>query len=141
MRIAASAPTRIDFAGGTIDIWPLYLFHDGAATLNAAISLRAQVTVEARSDEGLELRSLDTARGVSARSWAELDPTGQLPLLVRAARHYQIERVSVTTHAESPAGAGLFGSPPPDLPPSGGVARVTRAAMESHHILPIPIEI
>ena len=50
MRIAASAPTRIDLAGGTIDIWPLYLFHDGAATLNAAISLRAQVNVEARSD-------------------------------------------------------------------------------------------
>ena len=39
--IEASAPTRIDLAGGTLDIWPLYLFHDGAQTLNAAISLRA----------------------------------------------------------------------------------------------------
>ena len=35
--IVSSAPTRIDLAGGTIDIWPLYLFHDGAATVNAAI--------------------------------------------------------------------------------------------------------
>jgi len=104
MRIAASAPTRIDLAGGTIDIWPLYLFHDEAATINAAISLRAQVTVESRSDEGIELRSLDTAREVSARRWSDLDPAGQLPLLVRAARHYQVERVSVTTRAESPAG-------------------------------------
>ena len=26
----------IDLAGGTIDIWPLYLFHDGAPTVNAA---------------------------------------------------------------------------------------------------------
>ena len=67
MRIAASAPTRIDLAGGTIDIWPLYLFHDGAATLNAAISLRAQVNVEGRGGEGIELRSLDTAREVRAR--------------------------------------------------------------------------
>ena len=41
VHIASSAPTRIDLAGGTIDIWPLYLFHDGAQTLNAAISLRA----------------------------------------------------------------------------------------------------
>src|SRR2546427_12223107 len=135
MRIAASAPTRIDFAGGTIDIWPLYLFHDGAATLNAAISLRAQVTVEARSDEGLELRSLDTARGVSARSWAELDPTGQLPLLVRAARHYQIERVSVTTHAESPAGAGIAGASPPTIPHSGGVPGAPRAPVKPQHNL------
>jgi hypothetical protein len=28
--IDTSAPTRIDLAGGTIDIWPLYLFHPGA---------------------------------------------------------------------------------------------------------------
>ena len=41
MRIVASAPTRIDLAGGTLDIWPLYLFHENAQTLNAAISLRA----------------------------------------------------------------------------------------------------
>src|SRR5205814_1552297 len=38
VRIVSSAPTRIDLAGGTIDIWPLYLFHDGALTLNAAIA-------------------------------------------------------------------------------------------------------
>jgi D-glycero-alpha-D-manno-heptose-7-phosphate kinase len=141
MRIAASAPTRIDFAGGTIDIWPLYLFHDGATTLNAAISLRAQVTVEARSDEGLELRSLDTAREVGARSWAELDPTGQLPLLVRAARHYQIERVSVTTHAESPAGAGIAGSSALTIALCGAFARLTGASMNPNDILQIAMNI
>ena len=47
-RIISSAPTRIDLAGGTIDIWPLYLFHEGASTLNAAISLRAHVELDAR---------------------------------------------------------------------------------------------
>ena len=45
-----SAPTRIDLAGGTIDIWPLYLFHPGAQTLNAAISLRATARLESRED-------------------------------------------------------------------------------------------
>src|SRR5687767_15727403 len=85
---AASAPTRIDLAGGTIDIWPLYLFHDGAATLNAAISLRAQVTLEGRGEEGIRLQSLDTSREVTVRHWSDLDPAGQLPLLARAARHY-----------------------------------------------------
>ena len=62
MRVTASAPTRIDLAGGTIDIWPLYLFHDGASTLNAAISLRAHVEIESRADGRIELRSIDTAR-------------------------------------------------------------------------------
>src|ERR1051325_5843574 len=48
--VTASAPTRIDLAGGTIDIWPLYLSHAGASTVNAAISLRAHATIEPRAD-------------------------------------------------------------------------------------------
>jgi D-glycero-alpha-D-manno-heptose-7-phosphate kinase len=53
VHIHASAPTRIDLAGGTLDIWPLYLFHDGAQTLNAAISLRASCDLRSRSDRRL----------------------------------------------------------------------------------------
>jgi hypothetical protein len=49
-RIVTSAPTRIDLAGGTLDIWPLDLFHPGAQTISAAISLGAHATVEMRSD-------------------------------------------------------------------------------------------
>ena len=50
VRIDTSAPTRIDLAGGTIDIWPLYLLHEGAQTINVAISLRAAARVEDRDD-------------------------------------------------------------------------------------------
>jgi D-glycero-alpha-D-manno-heptose-7-phosphate kinase len=141
MRIAASAPTRIDLAGGTIDIWPLYLFHEGAVTLNAAISLRAQVTVERHADEGVRLRSFDTAREVSARHWSDLDPTGQLPLLVRAARHYRIERVSVTTQALSPAGAGIAGSSALTIALCGAFARHAAASMNPNDILQIAMNI
>src|SRR5438552_18219401 len=81
VRIVSSAPTRIDLAGGTIDIWPLYLFHDGALTLNAAISLRAHVELESRTDGRVELRSIDTDRMVSAARWEDLDAAGDLPLL------------------------------------------------------------
>ena len=48
MHLESSAPTRIDLAGGTLDIWPLYLYHDGAQTLNAAISLRASCSLSPR---------------------------------------------------------------------------------------------
>src|SRR6185503_19959421 len=48
--IAASAPTRIDLAGGTLDIWPLSVLVPGALTLNVAISLRSGVVVTPRSD-------------------------------------------------------------------------------------------
>lgn len=46
MIIESSAPTRIDLAGGTIDIWPLYLFHGGAETVNVAIDLYAKCRIE-----------------------------------------------------------------------------------------------
>ena len=68
--IETSAPTRIDLAGGTIDIWPLYLFHPGAQTLNAAISLRARARIESRSDNRIVIRSEDTGVTVEA-------PTGR----------------------------------------------------------------
>ena len=109
MRVTASAPTRIDLAGGTIDIWPLYLFHDGASTLNAAISLRAHVEVAARTDGRVELRSVDTDRTVSAARWSDLDAGGDLTLLALLARHYQLDNATLTTRGESPAGAGIAG--------------------------------
>src|SRR4051812_45520459 len=37
--IIASAPCRADLAGGTLDLWPLYLFHPGAVTVNFALSI------------------------------------------------------------------------------------------------------
>ena len=108
--MTSSAPTRIDLAGGTIDIWPLYLFHDGASTLNAAISLRAHAEITARADGRIELRSIDTDRVVSAARWRDLDGGGELSLLALLARYYQLENATLTTRGESPAGAGIAGS-------------------------------
>ena len=34
MYVEAIAPSRIDLAGGTLDIYPLYLFEDGGITVN-----------------------------------------------------------------------------------------------------------
>src|SRR5688572_9213716 len=72
MNIATSAPTRIDLAGGTIDIWPLYLFHPGAQTLNAAISLRASARLVTRSDDLIVIQSDDTSTTVEAARWQAL---------------------------------------------------------------------
>src|SRR5439155_18618543 len=80
VQIVSSAPTRIDLAGGTIDIWPLYLFHEGASTVNAAISLRAHAEIRGRTDGRIELRSVDGGRSVTASRWSELGDR-ELPLL------------------------------------------------------------
>src|SRR4051812_38608312 len=113
MIIQSSAPTRVDLAGGTIDIWPLYLFHPGASTVNFALSLRASVRIETRDDDRIILESRD--RGIRLES--ALDSIGDL------ARDEELELVSkmvyffrpetgfhLTTHSEAPAGAGISGS-------------------------------
>jgi D-glycero-alpha-D-manno-heptose-7-phosphate kinase len=109
VRIAASAPTRIDLAGGTIDIWPLYLFHPGAQTLNAAISLRARAWIEPRPDERIELLSEDTDRTVNL-SFDQLRDDDTLPLLGRLVHRFGVHGIRLTTRGESPAGAGIAGS-------------------------------
>jgi D-glycero-alpha-D-manno-heptose-7-phosphate kinase len=110
VRITASAPTRIDLAGGTIDIWPLYLFHHGAQTLNAAISLRAHVEITSRDDMMVEIVSEDTGRHISADSHAQLRDDETLPLLGKLAAAFEARALTLRTRAESPAGAGIAGS-------------------------------
>ncbi|MCA1594321.1 MAG: GHMP kinase [Acidobacteria bacterium] len=113
MIIEAIAPTRVDFAGGTIDIWPLYLFHPGATTVNFAISLYARCRIETRDDDRVILESRD--RKVSFET-----NLGEIENLIHEER---LELISKLVHffkpetgfhliAESaaPAGAGLGGS-------------------------------
>ncbi|HEY1303156.1 MAG TPA: hypothetical protein VGF24_06385 [Vicinamibacterales bacterium] len=110
MRIQTSAPTRIDLAGGTIDIWPLYLFHPGAQTLNAAISLRARARVEPRDDSRIVIRSEDTGASVEAEDWRELWNPKDLRLLSLLVHFFEMRGITLTTSSQSPAGAGIAGS-------------------------------
>lgn len=141
MRVTASAPTRIDLAGGTIDIWPLYLFHDGASTLNAAISLRAHVEIEERASGGIELRSVDTDRTVQAGNWSELKGDGELSLLALLARHYRLERATLTTRGESPAGAGIAGSSALTIAVCGALGRWTGGSSDPEHLLQVAMNV
>jgi len=113
MIIESSAPTRVDLAGGTIDIPPLFLFHEGAATVNFAIDLLARVRIETRSDDKIILESID--RGVTFES--SLDKIGELAfepcleLLAKLVYFFKPEvGFNMTTDSEGCAGAGLAGS-------------------------------
>ena len=141
MRLTASAPTRIDLAGGTIDIWPLYLFHEGATTLNAAISLRAHVEVASRPAGGIELRSIDTNRTTTAPDWQSLDGTSELPLLALLARHYRLQNATLTTRGESPAGAGIAGSSALVIAVCGALARWTKASEDPEDLLRVAMNV
>jgi D-glycero-alpha-D-manno-heptose-7-phosphate kinase len=137
VRIDTSAPTRIDLAGGTIDIWPLYLFHEGAQTLNVAISLRARCRVDARTDGRVEIKSLDTGRHSLVSHWSELGGPGAPDLLGCLLRHFQAENLTLTTSAESPAGAGIAGSSALNVAVCGAMARWSGRSVEPEALLEI----
>ena len=49
MRVSATAPCRVDLAGATLDIWPLYLFHDRVVTVNFAVDIHARCDIATRA--------------------------------------------------------------------------------------------
>jgi D-glycero-alpha-D-manno-heptose-7-phosphate kinase len=115
VRIESKAPTRIDLAGGTLDIWPLYLFHEGAVTVNCAITRYASCAIQTApgSSRRIVLVSRDTRRRESFASLEELNRARQykLPLLAHLVRFFRPQAgLTLTTDSEAPAGAGIGGS-------------------------------
>jgi D-glycero-alpha-D-manno-heptose-7-phosphate kinase len=141
VRIATSAPTRIDLAGGTIDIWPLYLFHAGAQTINAAISIRAHARIEPRTDGRIVIQSLDTGAAVEANTWQELGDPGALRLLSLLAHFFEARGLTLTTTSESPAGAGIAGSSALNVAVSAALADWQRTHYEPEALLQIAMNV
>jgi D-glycero-alpha-D-manno-heptose-7-phosphate kinase len=140
VRIESKAPTRIDLAGGTLDIWPLYLFHEGAVTVNCAITRYASCAIETSSSRALStcpsarlsdrqgrrgartrpeksarivLISRDTKREESFPSLEALCRAQRykLPLLAHLVRVFRpATGFTLATDSEAPAGAGIGGS-------------------------------
>ncbi len=140
VRIASSAPTRIDLAGGTFDIWPLYLFHERAQTINAALSLRAHCTLTSRSDDRVQLISDDTGERVEAASPDALD-LDRLPLIARLVRHFAARGVDVHTRSESPVGAGIAGSSALNVAATAALAAWTGRALDAETLLRIAMNV
>ena len=141
MQITASAPTRIDLAGGTIDIWPLYLFHPGAQTLNVAISLRAHARITPRSDALVELVSEDTHRQVTLPPDTRLRDDRTLPLLGRLAHHFGARGLTLTTRGESPAGAGIAGSSALNIAVCGALNAWSQRGLDDEALLAVARDI
>lgn len=113
MLIESTAPTRVDLAGGTIDIWPLYLFHPGATTVNFATSLRARCQIKTRDDGRIVLESRD--RKVSFETHLDaiddLIREERLELISKLVHFFKPETgFHLIANSEAPAGAGMGGS-------------------------------
>jgi D-glycero-alpha-D-manno-heptose-7-phosphate kinase len=140
-RIVASAACRVDLAGGTMDIWPLYLFHQRPVTVNFAVNVMTCCEITPRS-AGVELVSRDTNRRDEFSSVDEL-------LAARRFNHslagylcrFFLQQPGtprtgfvMTTHSESPAGAGISGSSALMIATAAALARYTGQRLSKEQI-------
>lgn len=111
MTLKGIAPTRIDLAGGTLDIWPLYLFMEEGLTVNAGITINSEVTLTTREDSQVTLRSKDSGDFLSAESLDSLPLGSPLDLFVRALKFYHPSTgLEVLSYSSAPRGSGLGAS-------------------------------
>jgi D-glycero-alpha-D-manno-heptose-7-phosphate kinase len=127
--ITAHACCRVDLAGGTLDLWPLYLFHENSVTVNFGVNIMTSCRITPRSDRRLCLLSRDTwcdeeYLDIEALRAAKKD---KHPLAAHLLKFFTPEGgLTIETHSESPAGAGISGSSALMIATTAALARYTR---------------
>lgn len=111
--LLVQSPTRVDLAGGTLDLWPLYLFLGGAVTVNLAIDVYTRAELHPLEDERvvLESRDLKLRKEYPNLRAALADTDPQMILLQTQLRYWQPKQgFHLKTSSDSPVGGGLGGS-------------------------------
>ena len=91
MRVTTKAPCRVDLAGATLDIWPLYLFHENPVTVNFAVTLYTHCDIVTHRSPQIVLRSKDLRVEETFESLAHLRAAKRyrLPVLARLIRYFE----------------------------------------------------
>ena len=111
MYVEAIAPTRIDLAGGTLDIYPMFLYEPDGTTVNMGIDVSSRVRLTPREDGRIRLRSVDTGDDQTADTVETLALRGSLDLVARLVKFYApATGLDVETQNQAPKGSGLGAS-------------------------------
>lgn len=122
----ATAPLRLDFAGGWTDV-PPFSAREGGVVVNAAIGLRTQVTL-VLGGKLLRLVSEDLGETLECANAGGLVLDGKLNLLKAALRMFPVlGGFTLTTRCDAPPGSGLGSSGSLDV---ALVAALTKARLE-----------
>ncbi|HEX8043287.1 hypothetical protein [Candidatus Deferrimicrobium sp.] len=104
-------PNRVDIAGGTLDIYPLYLLIGDAMTVNAAVAVRSEVLVRPYRRGAARLSSGNFGIAVTASDTHGFSLEAKMGLLSRALRHFPaVSGVDILVRNEAPVGSGIGAS-------------------------------
>jgi len=111
-----------------MDLWPLYLFHPGALTLNFALNIQTTCRITPLRGKQVHVRSLDTKKEESFPSFEALRTARRfrLPIAARLLQFFAPKQgLLMETNSESPAGAGISGSSALMIAATSALARFT----------------
>jgi D-glycero-alpha-D-manno-heptose-7-phosphate kinase len=127
----------VDLAGGTLDLWPLYLFHPGAVTVNFAVNILTRCRISRLPDRKIKLKSIDTKVEEEFASFEQLCAAKKFrhPLAGHLARFFAPEGgFEIETNSESPAGAGISGSSALMIATTAALAKYTGRKLDREQI-------
>ena len=111
--IKIKSPTRVDLAGGTLDMWPLFNFTGGATTINVAVNIWTEVELTPHLDSAIFIESKDMKQqwhfADMSAFLSALDP--KILFYQKIIAHFRLPKgFSLITSSQSPIGGGLGGS-------------------------------
>ncbi|HLZ46281.1 MAG TPA: hypothetical protein VKQ05_11445 [Gemmatimonadales bacterium] len=129
----ASAPLRLDFAGGWTDV-PPFSAREGGVVVNGAIGLHAHVTL-ALGGKLLRFVSEEMGETLECANSAGLARDGKLPLLTAALRMFPVVGgFTLTTRCEAPPGSGLGSSGALGVALVSVLTRARQEALSQHDV-------
>jgi len=128
--IEASAPARVDLAGGTLDLWPLHVLHPGSVTVNIAIDRRATCRVR-RGESGVRLVAPDREVDLRADFARELRTDPRTALVAALVEEICPDApVEVEFLSGVPFGSGLGGSSALAVAVAAALTRMAGASLD-----------
>ena len=98
-------PVRVDFAGGTLDLWPIYAMLGGCVTVNAAVDLWVEIGLT-RSGQGHRITSRDLGLELKFDAWPA-EPPATLSWVWRVLDASGVPPAGLVLHSPVPQGSGL----------------------------------
>jgi len=142
VRIRATTPTRIDLAGGTLDLYPIYLLEDGGLTVNCAIDTRCSVAIEKRPDKRITITSIDLGVEEAYAGPDSISTDGALEIVARAVRFFRPKTgLNVTTENPVRQGSGLGASSSLLIAALGALNAVTEADLPIERLIDIAADL
>lgn len=116
--IICKSPTRVDLAGGTLDMWPLSNFVGGSTTINLAIDIWTTAEIIENSNQQIIIKSSDIQKEWIFNNISDFFNSSDSGLFFYKIIFFQFKEkllklnngFSLITSSESPIGGGLGGS-------------------------------